>query len=484
MNLLKLAWRNIISDPLNLFLNLILLTLGIGLINFIFSLDTQLKEKFENNLGGVDMVIGAKGSPLQMILSSMYHIDAPTGNISIKEAKAFLREGHPMIASSTPLSMGDSHKGYRIIGTDHTILNLYGGEIAQGKLWNNLYEVTIGSRVAKELNLELGSTFSSTHGFNDDEDMSHDHGQLKVVGILKPSGSVLDLLILVSTESVWAVHDHSGHDHKAETRQEVENDHSGHNHEEHAGHHHEEHDHDGHNHSGHHHDDHSGHDHSGQDHASIKHDEHDHGGHAEHNHSTSNHQHDLSRAHLITHEDKDITSILVKFKNKRSIPALNFPRNINENTDMQAAAPAYEMNRLYDMMGIGTKALQLLALLIAIVSALSIFVSLLNSLKRRKYELSLLRVMGGRPGSLLTLILLEGLMLAFFGFLLGMLVSNLAMSGLGQSLQDKYNYEFSAWQLHGKEGAIFIVTMAIGLLAAFLPAVMAYMTDIHKNLAG
>ena len=134
-------------------------------------------------------------------------------------------------------------------------------------------------------------------------------------------------------------------------------------------------------------------------------------------------------------------------------------------------------------MGAGTKALQLIALLIAIVSALSIFVSLLNSLKQRKYELSLLRVMGGRPTSLLSLILIEGLILALLGFAIGMLVSHIGMSGLGQNLQEKYNYEFEPWVLHGQEGMLLGATLLLGALAALLPALMAYKTDIHKNLS-
>ena len=111
MNLFKLAWKNITHNPLSLLLNMVLLTLGIGLISFILSVNTQLKDKFEKNLADIDLVIGAKGSPLQLILSSMYHIDAPTGNISIDEAKPFLREGHPLIKRSVPLSMGNSYKG-------------------------------------------------------------------------------------------------------------------------------------------------------------------------------------------------------------------------------------------------------------------------------------------------------------------------------------------------------------------------------------
>ncbi len=471
MNTFKLAWRNIIHDPLTLFLNLVLLTLGIGLINFILLVNTQLKDKFEKNLAGVDMVVGAKGSPLQMILSSMYHIDAPTGNISIKEATPFLREKHPLIDKSVPLSMGDSHKGYRIIGTDHSILPFYNAEIGDGKRWQNLYEVTIGAEVARALNYKLGSKFKSSHGFTDDVDLEHDHGTLTVVGILKPTGSVIDQLILVSTESVWAVHDHDHSTHEDED----DHDHKGHSHDEDEEHTHN-HDHEGHDNHEH------AHDHDDHNHDHHNHD-HDHEAHHDHDHGSHNHQNDISRAHLLTHGDQDITSVLVRFKNKTNFQALNMPRNINENTDLQAASPAYEINRLYDMMGVGTKALQLLALLIAIVSAISIFVSLLNSLKRRKYELSLLRVMGGKPGKLLSLILIEGLLLSVLGFIIGMIVSHLSMMGLGDSLYEKYNYPFSAWISHGKEVMLFLGTVGLGLLAAMIPAIMAYKTDIHSNLS-
>jgi len=243
------------------------------------------------------------------------------------------------------------------------------------------------------------------------------------------------------------------------------NSHEGHNHD-HSGH---NHDHSGHNHDGHDHSGHEGHDH-----------DHDHSG---HDHAEHNHQNDISRAHLLTHEDQDITSVLVRFKNKTNFQALTMPRNINENTDLQAASPAYEINRLYDMMGVGTKALQLLAMLIAIVSAISIFVSLLNSLKRRKYELSLLRVMGGKPIKLLSLILLEGLILSILGFIIGMIVSHLCMSGLGDSLYERYNYPFRAWILHGKETMLFVGTILLGLTAALLPELLAYKTDIHSNLS-
>lgn len=449
MNLIALAWRNIWHRPLALVLNLILLCLGIGLINFILLLNTQLKDKFDKNLAEIDLVVGAKGSPLQLILSSMYHIDAPTGNISIDEATPFLREGHPLIKMSVPLSIGDNYKGYRIVGTDYSILDLYQAELKEGVKFRDIYEVTAGHTVATKLGLKIGSTFTSSHGLADDEDLEHEHAAFKIVGVLEQTGSVIDILLLTNTESVWAVHDHENEmleKAKSEAAKSEEDEHA--------------------------------HDHAHE----HDHHDHDHHDHSHHDHSSS-HQIDMSRAHLLTHGEEEITSILIRYKNRTNFQALSMPRNINENTDLQAAAPAIEINRLYDMMGVGTKALQLLALLIAIVSGISIFVSLLNSLRQRKYELSLLRVLGGTPTQLFGLILLEGILMAIMGFLIAMLISHFSLSGLAQNLTDKYNYPFSAWILHGEEIKLLAGSILLGIAAAVIPAFLAYKTNIHKSLS-
>lgn len=127
MNILTLAWRNIISNPLNLLMSIILFGLGVGLISFLLLFNTQLKDKFDKNLAEIDLVVGAKGSPLQMILCNMYHIDNPTGNIPIKNAAPLLKDLHPLIKKAIPLSLGDNYKSYRIVGSNHDIVELYGG---------------------------------------------------------------------------------------------------------------------------------------------------------------------------------------------------------------------------------------------------------------------------------------------------------------------------------------------------------------------
>lgn len=441
MSVLKLALKNLLNKPLNLLLSLILFALGVGLISFLLLFNSELKEKFEANLADIDLVIGAKGSPLQLILCNMYHIDNPTGNISIKDAKPFLNPKHPLIKLAVPLSLGDNHKSFRIVGTNHDILKLYNGQIGEGKLWEKELEVTIGKLVADKTGLKIGNSFMSSHGFNEDPDLSHDHAKFKVVGILKPTGTVLDQLILTNTSSVWTMHSHG-----PETI--VEEGHENH---------------DEHNHEG----------------------EHSHDDvhkHEEKHHAYDEHSHDNSNADLLHHEDQQITSLLIQYKSASNYMALNLPRTIDENTTMKTASPAYEINKLYDMIGTGTNTIKYIALLIALVSMISIFISLYKSMKERKYELALMRVMGGSRSKLFFLILIEGLSIAIIGWFIGMLLSHVGMAFLGKYLSEDFRYSFSATHIIVEEWYVLGASILIGVVSALLPAIGAARTDIHKTL--
>jgi len=432
MNLLKLSWKNLTYKPLNMILSLILFALGTGLVALLLLLNTQLQKQFEQNLAEVDLVIGAKGSPLQLILSSMYHIDTPTGNISVKEARPFLNPKHPLIKQAVPLSMGDSYQGYRIIGTTYEILEFYKASIGEGKLWEKTFEVTLGAKIAEDLNLKLGDSFKSSHGFVIDDNLTHeDASSFVVVGILKSTGSVIDQLILTDTRSIWEVHDHGGHEHSEEASSENHN-----------------------------------HDHA--------HDEHGH----HHDHAAPTPE---PKKSFLEEPDQQITSLLLRFKN-RGYQSLNMQRNINENTDLQAATPAIEINRLYSMMGVGTDTLEVLALVIVLVSALSVFIALFSSLKERKYELALMRVSGASRGTLFTLLILEGILLAILGCLLGLLLSHGAMSLLSGYLEESYRYPFTGWMFLKEEVWLIVGALIIGFVAALIPAIQASRTDISETL--
>ena len=448
MNSLLLSWKNLTAKPLSMLLTLVLFALGVGLISLLMILQKQTQDQFDKNLAGIDLVVGAKGSKLQLILGSMYHVDNPTGNITIKEARPFMNPKHPLIEMAVPLSLGDSHKGYRIVGTEKNILDLYNAEIGEGKLWNAVMEVTLGASVAADLNTKIGDRFKSSHGLIEDDNLIHeDSKDFVVTGILQPTGSVIDQLILTRSESIWEVHD-------------------GHSHEEGDGHDHGEED---------------AHDHAG-------HDEHDHAGHDHHDHAAGEHDHaahaveeKISSKTLLDYPDKSITSLLIKFKG-RGFQTLSMGRQIDDNTDMIAASPAIEINRLYANMGVGINGLTYLAYLITFVSALSIFISLFSSLKDRKYELALMRVMGASRGKVFGLILAEGLLLAVLGCFLGLLLSHVGMHILAGYMKESYRYTFSGMTFLKQEYFLIGGALLLGIVAAFIPAVQASRTDISETL--
>ena len=448
MTSLKLAWRNLTDRPLSMLLTLTLFALGVGLTSLLLLVNKQLTDKFEKNLAGVDVVVGAKGSPLQLILCNMYHVDVPTGNISLKSARPFLNPRHPLIKKSVPLSLGDSYKTYRVVGTIPDFVDLYNGKIAEGQLWNVPMETTIGATVADKTGLKIGDSFSSNHGLTTDGD-EHDDAKFKDVGIFQPTGTVLDQLILTASESTWQVHEH----HEEISDSKISNSK------------HDDHD-----------DDHEGHEHADVPTSNFKL--------PTDSLPTSNLklQTDARTRLLTADSSKQITALLLQFK-ARNVQTLNFQRNLNENTDMQAATPALEINRLFEMMGVGESALKALAGLIVVVSGLSIFIALFNSLRERRYELALLRVMGSGRERLFLLIVLEGLLLSFMGFIIGIVLSHGAMEILGKYMTDAYRYTFSGKIWLAEEWSLLIGALVIGFLAAIIPAFSAYKTDISKTLA-
>ena len=204
MKTLSLAWHYLWSRPLGAALNVLLLALGLASITFLLLVGHQLSRAFDRDLAGIDVVVGAKGSPMQLILSGLLHIEIPPGNVPLKAVREL--EKHPLVASIIPISLGDNLRGFRIVGTSHAYLSHYQATLAQGQLWTQPMQVVVGATAARKLGLVLGNTFAGSHGLGAG---GHLHGDslYTVVGILAPGGSVLDRLILTDTASVWKVHE-------------------------------------------------------------------------------------------------------------------------------------------------------------------------------------------------------------------------------------------------------------------------------------
>lgn len=423
MNLYQLSVSYLKRRPMLVALNVLLLGLGVATLVILLLFHHQVEENMKRDARPIDLVVGAKGSPMQLVLSSVYHMDAPTGNISIRDARFVTRNS--AVRQAIPLSMGDSYAGFPIIGTVFAYPALYGGRPQEGgRFWRDPYEVVLGAEVARQTALQVGDTFASVHGLSDAGGHTHDYAPLRVTGILRPTGTVVDRLILTSLETVWMTHAHD----------------------------------DG------------------------AHDDHAHG-------------HDHAHSHFLTERvdpnDRDvlagyspnleITSLLVQYANPRS--AVLFPRAVNGIDQLQAAAPAMEIARLFNLLGIGAEVIRMFGFLLFFAALFSLFVTLYTALQDRLYDLAMLRTLGASPRVLLAHVMVEGMVLTVMGVGVGLLLGHVGAEVLGRQISDAQGVHLTGWVWLPSEIGVVVGAMGVGALASLLPAWRAYKTDPSRILA-
>ena len=411
--LLKLAWNNIVKRPFSSGLSVLLLASSIMIIILAFLTMQQIESKFNENANKIDLVVGAKGSRLQLVLCNVFHVDNPTGNIRMKDV-TFLTK-HPFVKNAIPISLGDNYKSYRIVGTNQNFLQkLYKAPLKQGKLFEKPYEVVLGFNAANKMDLKLGDSFYGSHGI---DASIHEHQDAKylVVGLLDYSGEVIDNLILTPLESVWQVH---SEDHKK----------------------------------------------GSFDLSYEKKHDHDH-----HHHKTT-----------VVEEDKEITALLVNYNSPRA--KFSIPGIVNNKEQLMAAEPSIEIQRLLDLVQPAVKVVTVLAWFIFGLAFFSMLITMINSMKNRKYEIAMMRASGATSKLVLISILAEGFLIAFIGGLMGVFIGHILLEIMGQYLTNHYHYQFSGLIFNSFELWLLIGTIATGIISAFIPAIAAYKMDISSTL--
>ena len=459
MTWLRLAVANLGLSPLTSAVNVLLMALGTASIVLLLLAGSQLSETMSRDARGIDLVLGPTGSPVQLVLSAVYHADVPPGNIRLEEAQRWADD--PRVETAIPLSLGDSHRGYRIVGTTAEYAELYGAGLATGRFWDGALEAVVGSAVAQSAGLSLGSSFAGVHGL-EEGGHSHESHPYRVVGVLEPTGTVVDRLILTSLESVWDLHAHET-SHAHEHEDEAGGDHA------------DEHGYD------HEHDD--GHDYA------HEHDEHDHDHEHGHDdareHDQHGHDHDHDHEHVAEHDqpdpDREITAMLIQYSSPMA--TMTMPREINAAGTLQAAAPAMEVSRILQLVGIGLDGLSAFSWVLILTAALSVFAALYGSLRARRGDLAILRCLGATRWELLIALLLEGLLLSVFGVALGFLTGHGAMELLGGWLESTRGVALTGWTWIPAQTLLLFSLFGVGAIAAAIPAVQAYRTDVARTLA-
>lgn len=205
-----LVWGNMRSNRFTSVVTIVLTALSLGLSFSTLSLRTQAKQAFLNGSGGYDAVLGARGSSLQLVLNSLYHLETSPGNIPWRLYQAIAKE--PGVSRAYPIVVGDSHRGFRVVGTVPELLSSppEGGvkpTLADGVIFDpSRREAVVGSEVARLAGLGVGKTFRPTHGLSEGEHV-HDE-EFVVVGVLQPTNSPMDRVIWIPLEGVLRMGGH------------------------------------------------------------------------------------------------------------------------------------------------------------------------------------------------------------------------------------------------------------------------------------
>lgn len=454
MSLIQIAWRNFCYRSLSSILTTFSLALGVALVVLVLSVFGIVQEAFVRNASvGYNLVVGPKGSALQLTLNSVYYLSQPIENLPYTYYMEFMDQttrkaqveqygGDPALGEragkfsmfvaggfAVPLALGDYLDEFRVVGTtpDFFVKLKHGPDVDQdftfraGRAFeydsaeNGFFEAVLGSRVAKALNLKVGEVFSPTHG--DPEGKGH-ADEFKIVGILDPTGTPNDRAVFVNLEGFYLMEGHAkpvSEEEQAKVRLPEAHDHN-----------------DG--------------------------------------------------VHPLTIPEREVTSILVRNGNLMFGPATQ--NAINEGLEAQAAAPIGEINKLMTfIVGPLLTALLIITLITCVVAAVGILVAIYNSMNDRRRDIAVMRALGARRDTVTAIILSESLIIAVVGGVIGWVLAHGAIWLASGYIEEQTGVQVGILSTSTYEVWILPLVLALALLAGFLPAYSAYRTDVGSNLS-
>jgi putative ABC transport system permease protein len=445
MNLFKIVRKNMRQRALATCLTMLSVMLGVALTVAILLIRHGMQHRFEQSTLGYEMLVGAKGSPLQLVLNTVFNLDISPGNIpwSVFEQ---LRDD-PRVKLAVPFAVGDNYKGFRVVGTTDAYFKDF--EFAEGKRFKladgrlfqfsepalraafaeaaaraqeriarehgetpaalphpqhpEIAEAVIGATVAKETGLKIGDKFVAAHGVEDTASAEHhEHHPWTVVGILAPTETAADRALYINLDSFYHIQGHELRERPGEKKPAEP-------------------------------------------------------------------------------ETGQISSIVLKLRSP--LDALPLYRELNDRTDVMAAFPSAEIRKLFDIVGNIDRVLLAQAILIVVVAGIAIAVSIYNSMSERRREIAILRALGARRPTIFTIIVLEAVSICLGGALLGDIGGHLVVAGANAVLRDISGFTVTAYRFGWVDLFVVLGCGLVGGLAGIGPAARAYQTEVAENLA-
>ncbi len=477
--LVQLAVKSVLNRRLTAGLTVLSVAVSVALLVGVDRIRTEARAGFANTISGADLIVGARGGPLNLLLYSVFRIGDATSGISWESYEDIA--GRPEVAWTIPLSLGDSHRGYRVLGTTAAYLEHYrhGREqplrLAAGTGLSGVRDAVLGSEVADDLRYAVGDSIVVSHGIGDISFQHHDDVPFTVTGILGPTGTPVDRTVHVTLAGIEAMHDDSAHA-ADDASDDVADGHG----DDHAGAHGDDHaDDPGDDHADDHGDDHA------DDHADDHGDDHvdDHGDdHADDHGDVHSDDHGDDHGHGDHAEPDSITAFIVGLDSRPLL--LGLQRHVNEyaSEPLMAIVPGVALQQLWEMLGVAEAAMLGISVLVVVAGLIGMLTTFLTSLTERRREMAVLRAAGAGPGLVFALLIVEALLLAAAGSLAGVAIVHGAMVLARPVLLAQFGLALAGGAPGLFDLAVVVgVTIAGGAVAA-IPAWRVYRYSLADGL--
>jgi len=416
LKVIQLAIKSIRFRKLTVGLTILSLAISVVLLLGVDTIRIQTKEKFSNTINGTDLIVGARSGSVQLLLYSIFHIGNATNNVSWESYKKITR--HPVVNWSIPISLGDSHKSYRVIGTTEDIFKYYRFnkkqklEFSQGDKFSGIYDAVIGAEVAKKLNYSPNDKIILAHGMGDVSFAEHKNSPFTITGILKPTGTPIDQSLLISLKGLEAIH--IGWESGMPNQKDIPRE-----------------------------------------------------------------KLDTDDPRL---QPKLITAFLLGLKNKHDIFSIQRGINEFKSEPLLAIIPGIALLELWKVVGIAEKAMLVISSLVVVTGLFGMLAIILTNLNERRREIAVLRSVGASPLTIFSLMVIESEILVILGIILGLILLYLLLFLVNPILFNTYGINIELHAPTSFQWIMLFTILVGGLITALLPAISAYKKTLQDGL--
>lgn len=416
IKIFQLALKSLRFRKLSIGLAIFSLAISVVLLLGTDIIRVQAKEKFANTISGTDLIVGSRSGSAQLLLYSVFHLGNATNNVSWESYSKII--SHPRVNWSIPISLGDSHKGHRVVGTTKDIFQHYRYgkryklSFLSGNEFSGIFDAVLGAEVAKTLNYRLDDKIILAHGMGNVSFTEHKNLPFTVTGILKPTGTPIDRSVLITLKGLEAIH--IGWEQGVPNKQSIQ---------------------------------------------------------------TDNLKQDDSRL-----QTKSITAFLLGLKNKQDIFSIQRGINNYKSEPLLAILPGIALLELWKVIGVIEKVLLIIAALVVVTGLLGMLAIILTNLNERRREIAVLRSVGASPKTIFSLMVIESEILVILGILLGLIILYASLTLINPFLFNTYGLNIELHPPTKFQWLILLTIIIGGLIAAIFPAISAYRKTLQDGL--